>query len=91
MAELKPIHEGLVPLAEQRFTFSEAPYQLVTFLNQTLKGRGLIFGLRRAAPGLYSISVYDASDQARAAAPSAAPGTPADGSGGVEPGPEGDA
>lgn len=63
MAELKPIHEGLVPLAEKQFRFNEAPYQLVTFLNQTLKGRGLIFGLRESAPGLYNISVYDATAQ----------------------------
>lgn len=63
MAELKPIHEGLVPLAEQRFSFSAAPYQLVTFLNQTLKARGLIFGLREAAPGVYTISVYDTNEQ----------------------------
>lgn len=73
MSELKPIHEGLVPLAEKRFAFSEAPYQLVTFLNQTLKGRGLIFGLRQAAPGLYNVSIYDVADQDRAGA-GAAPG-----------------
>lgn len=78
MAELKPIHEGLVPLAEQRFAFADAPYKLITFLNQTLKGRGLIFGLRQAGPGLYSISVYDASDPGQTAQTTATPPAEAD-------------
>lgn len=72
MSELKPIHEGLIPLAEQRFTFTEAPYQLVTFLNRSLKMRGFIFGLRQIAPGEYSISVYDIDEQEAARANPAA-------------------
>lgn len=63
--ELRPVHQPLPVLGEARLRFSEPPYELVTFLNQTLKRRGLIFGLRQVGANEYELRVY-ASDQAPA-------------------------
>lgn len=51
-------HDRLQLLGERLFEAFE-PGQVVTFLNQTLKGRGLIFGVRRVRDG-YELMVYDA-------------------------------
>jgi len=45
-------------LGHRRFVGFE-PHQVVTFLNQTLKAYGLVFGVRMV-PGGYELSVYDA-------------------------------
>ncbi|MCY0880370.1 MAG: DUF4264 family protein [Firmicutes bacterium] len=55
-------HEKLLTVAQRRFT-GFTPHQVVTFLNQTLKERGLIFGLRQMDDA-YELSVYDISDDA---------------------------
>jgi hypothetical protein len=51
-------HDGLTILAQRRFDRFE-PYELVTFLNQSLKARGLIFGVR-LVDGRYELVIYDA-------------------------------
>lgn len=35
------------------------PQSLVTFLNRSLKRRGLVFGIAQAASGGYEISIYE--------------------------------
>jgi hypothetical protein len=55
-------HERLKLLAQRLFDRFE-PYQVVTFLNQTLKERGLIFGVR-LIDGHYELAVYDAREGA---------------------------
>lgn len=55
----QPIHEHLPLLGEFTFTAQEAPVHLVTFLNKTLKRRGIIFGLTQLAPREFKLSVYD--------------------------------
>ena len=54
-------HDRLQLLGERLFEAFE-PGQVVTFLNQTLKGRGLIFGVRRVRDG-YELMVYDALER----------------------------
>ena len=51
-------HEKLRVLGQRRFN-GFTPYQVVTFLNQVLKERGLIFGLRQFE-GEFELTVYDA-------------------------------
>jgi hypothetical protein len=51
-------HERLQVIGERLFD-SFQPGEVVTFLNQTLKNRGLIFGIRRVGDG-YEFVVYDA-------------------------------
>lgn len=53
-------HQPLPVLAEAQFGPDALPYQLITFLNRTLKARGLIFGLRLAPGGGYVVTIYDA-------------------------------
>ena len=53
-------HDRLQVLGERLFEAFE-PGQVVTFLNQTLKTRGLIFGVRRVRDG-YELTVYDAEN-----------------------------
>ncbi len=50
-------HEKLITLAQRRFD-GFTPYQVVTFLNQVLKERGFIFGLRQMASD-YELTIYD--------------------------------
>lgn len=50
-------HEKLVTLGQHRFS-GFTPYQVVTFLNQVLKERGLIVGLRQV-DGDNELTVYD--------------------------------
>lgn len=54
-------HDKLKLLGKRLFDRFEA-YQLVTFLNQTLKDKGIIFGVR-LVDGHYEISVYDAAEE----------------------------
>jgi hypothetical protein len=51
-------HEKLLSLAQRRFD-GFTPHQVVTFLNQSLKGRGLIFGLRQFDDD-WELTIYDA-------------------------------
>lgn len=51
-------HAKLMMLGQRRFSGFTA-YQVVTFLNQTLKDRGLIFGLRQFGDD-FELTVYDA-------------------------------
>lgn len=51
-------HDKLTMLAQRRFE-GLTPYQVVTFLNQSLKARGLIFGLRQFDDD-WELTVYDA-------------------------------
>ena len=53
-------HEKLVVLGQRRFT-AFTGYQVVTFLNQVLKERGLIFGLRQIGDD-FELTVYDGND-----------------------------
>lgn len=55
----EPIHERLPLLGEYSFSSLEAPHRLVTFLNKTLKRRGIIFGLTQTASHEFRLSVYD--------------------------------
>lgn len=50
-------HEKLTLLAQKRFK-GFTPHQVVTFLNQSLKGQGLIFGLRQFDEE-WELTVYD--------------------------------
>ncbi|MHB1955892.1 MAG: DUF4264 family protein [Sulfobacillus sp.] len=57
-------HEKLITLAQRRFN-GFTPHQVVTFLNQVLKERGFIFGLRQLDSD-YELTIYDirAQDEA---------------------------
>ncbi|MGE5591793.1 MAG: DUF4264 family protein [Bacillota bacterium] len=55
----QPIHEHLPLLGEYSFSSLEAPHRLVTFLNKTMKRRGIIFGLTQTASHEFKLSVYD--------------------------------
>lgn len=54
-------HDKLIALAQRRFD-GFTPYQVVTFLNQSLKEKGLIFGLRQFEDE-WELTVYDAHNQ----------------------------
>lgn len=54
-----PIHESLPLLGEYTFSAVELPHRLITFLNKTLKRRGIIFGLTQIAPREFKLSIYD--------------------------------
>lgn len=53
-------HEQLPLLAEGSFHLPAEVHRVVTFLNRTLKKRGLIFGLRRSGDA-YVLSIYDST------------------------------
>ncbi|AUW93680.1 MAG: hypothetical protein C7B44_03610 [Sulfobacillus thermosulfidooxidans] len=55
-------HEKLVALGQRRFN-GFTPYQVVTFLNQVLKERGVIFGLRQLGED-NELTIYDITDNA---------------------------
>lgn len=57
--ELHANHEQLPVIGQTNLPAQPDPVQLVTFLNRTLKRRGLIFGLRQLADGNYRLVVYD--------------------------------
>jgi len=54
-------HAKLVTIAQRRFE-GFTPSQVVTFLNQSLKERGLIFGIRQFNDD-WEITIYDANAQ----------------------------
>lgn len=58
--EVRADHERLKLLGKRLFDRFE-PYQVVTFLNQTAKDRGLIFGIR-LIDGHYELAVYDGEE-----------------------------
>lgn len=60
--DLRADHEPLPLLDKATFVSREVPYKLITFLNRTLKKRGVIFGLKEigeTGEGVeYEIRVY---------------------------------
>lgn len=60
--DLKADHDPLPLLDKANFIGRELPYKLITFLNRTLKKKGVIFGLKELgerAEGIeYEIRVY---------------------------------
>lgn len=50
--------DRLQPLASDTFTLSGDVHRLITFLNQSLKHKGYIFGLKRFESGEYGITLY---------------------------------
>lgn len=48
----------LQPMASGTFSLSGDVHRLVTFLNQSLKRNGYIFGLKRFESGEYAITLY---------------------------------
>lgn len=59
--KLSAQHAKLTRLAQRRFD-GFRPHQVVTFLNQSLKEQGLIFGLRQFDDE-WELTVYDAEDR----------------------------
>lgn len=58
MSRSKPLaREGLVRIASDTFDMSGDLHRLITFLNQSLKDQGIIFGLSKSGAH-YSISIY---------------------------------
>ncbi|MCY0879779.1 MAG: DUF4264 family protein [Firmicutes bacterium] len=55
-------HAKLTTIAQRRF-HGLTPYEVVTFLNQSLKHRGLIFGLRQFDED-WELTIYDGNDHA---------------------------
>lgn len=53
-------HQKLAILGQRRFR-GFTPHQVVTFLNQVLKERGVIFGLRQF-DGDYEVTIYDLNE-----------------------------
>ncbi|OUM98080.1 MAG: hypothetical protein BAA04_07540 [Firmicutes bacterium ZCTH02-B6] len=51
-------HERLEVIASETFALQGDVHRLVTFLNQCLKGKDLIFGLTRVEDGVYRLTVY---------------------------------
>ncbi|MHB9146240.1 MAG: DUF4264 family protein [Symbiobacteriia bacterium] len=70
----QPIHDHLPLLGEFTFTAAEAPHRLVTFLNKTLKRRGIIFGLTQLAPHEFKFSIYDLMAKENGGADASVPG-----------------
>lgn len=53
-------HDKLIKIAQRRFDGFTA-HQVVTFLNQSLKDQGFIFGLRQFDND-WELTIYDAQD-----------------------------
>ncbi|CAB1128746.1 protein of unknown function [Candidatus Hydrogenisulfobacillus filiaventi] len=58
--QLAARHEKLMILGQRRFTNGFSAYQVVTFLNQVLKERGFIVGLRQIDED-FELTIYDAA------------------------------
>jgi hypothetical protein len=54
-------HAKLTTIAQRRFR-GLTPHEIVTFLNQSLKQRGLIFGLRQFDDE-WELTIYDGDDK----------------------------
>lgn len=54
--------DGLRLLASSAFALEGEAYKLITFLNQTLKDHGLIFGLSKDPHG-FRLTVYQSESQ----------------------------
>lgn len=52
------MRETLNVLARAEFELAGEYFHLVTFLNKTLKDRGLIFGITRTAEGHLALTIY---------------------------------
>lgn len=50
--------DRLQHLASETFSLSGDVHRLITFLNQSLKRKGYIFGLTRTESGEFGISIY---------------------------------
>lgn len=55
---------GVPILGARTFRLEGDVYKLVTFLNQTLKGRGLIFGMSKHPEGI-QLTIYAADADSR--------------------------
>lgn len=53
--------KGLVRIASDTFSVSGEVHRLITFLNQSLKGEGFVFGLTKHGEQ-YGISVYKSDE-----------------------------
>jgi|GEM_PF-3544814 len=52
--------QQLQVLASETLALQGEAHRLVTFLNQSLKGEGFIFGLTRVGDGRYRLTIYRA-------------------------------
>jgi len=52
------VHVPLEVIGSETFALQGDVHRLVTFLNQCLKNRELIFGLTRVEDGVYRLTVY---------------------------------
>jgi hypothetical protein len=50
---------SITEIASQSFSTDAALYQVVTFLNKSLRGRGLIFGLTRERESALRVTIYE--------------------------------
>ena len=55
--EMRPFHTALPVIAQERFEEPIALYQVVTFLNRSLKRDGYVFGLDKTEDGFH-ITIY---------------------------------
>lgn len=62
--------DRLQHLASETFKLSGDVHRLITFLNQSLKRRGFIFGLTRSETGEFGVSVYATHEGASTEPPS---------------------
>lgn len=69
---LSPVHTALPVVASARFDATWPPWRLVTFLNRSLKDRGLVFGLSLAGDEAV-VTVYDSAAPVGAPIPDRAP------------------
>lgn len=53
---------AIIEIASQSFGVDDGLHRVVTFLNKSLKGRGLIFGLTRERTEELRITVYEVVD-----------------------------
>lgn len=53
---------AIIEIASQSFGSNDGLHRVVTFLNKSLKGRGLIFGLTRDRADKLRITVYEVID-----------------------------
>ncbi len=57
--KVKPIHDDLPLVARIQVILPDQVHRMVSVLNQELKARGLIFGLRQTGDQQFEFSVYD--------------------------------
>jgi len=50
---------AILEIASQAFDLDDGLHRVVTFLNKSLKSRGLIFGLTRERTGQLKVTIYE--------------------------------